>query len=428
MKALINQSLSLPSQQSRQIAILALDLDRFKTINDAKGFAAGDKVLLTVVERLQTCIGAAGALSHFGKDEFVLMVEEHDVALPYTLALAFRIQDTISKPLIVEGVEFYLSTSIGISVFPKDGEDAEALLTCTGAALHQAKAKGGNCIEFYEPQMNVSVMRRLSLERDLRQALERQELELHYQPQISLESGAMVSVEALLRWRHPERGMVSPAEFIPIAEASGQIVPIGDWVLNEACAQAQAWREEGLPPLRMGVNVSIHQFSKGHIVEKVRAALAHSGLEPENLKLEITETLLMEEVEHNIMTMEQLADLGVQLAIDDFGTGYSSLSYLKRFPVSELKIDRAFIRDLALDPDDAAIVRAIISLGHSLKLTVIAEGVETEEQRNYLRQAGCDEMQGYYFSPPVRADKLGALLREHAKTRTMTKQIGTHAS
>jgi diguanylate cyclase (GGDEF)-like protein len=416
MKALIDQSLSLPSQQSRQIAILALDLDRFQKINDTKGYDAGNRVILAVVERLQACIGTASTVGHFGKDEFVLMVEEHDVTLSYTAALASRIHAAMAKPFIVHDVEFFLSASIGISVFPKDGADAEILLTCSGAALRQAKAKGGNCIEFYEPQMNASVMKRLGLERDLRQALERQEFELHYQPQVSLKSGAIEGVEALLRWRHPERGMVSPAEFIPVAEVSGLIVPIGDWVLNKACAQAQTWREEGLPPLRMGVNVSSHQFSKGHIIQKVATALSQSGLEPTGLKLEITESLLMQEVEHNITTMKQLADLGVHLAIDDFGTGYSSLSYLKRFPVSELKIDQSFIRELASESDDAAIVDAIISLGHSLNLTVIAEGVETKEQREYLQQAGCDEMQGYYFSRPLPADKLSALLREYIGT------------
>jgi len=340
------------------------------------------------------------------------MVQEESAMTPWqTMALAVRARDAIAKPFLIEDAEFFLPASIGISLFPKDGNNAETLLGYSEVAVYQAKAGGGNRIQFYQAQMNAAALERLELERDLRHALEQHQFELYYQPQISLKSGAIVGVEALIRWRHPERGLIPPAEFIPVAEASGLIVPLGDWVMSEACAQAQAWREEGLPSIRMGVNVSVHQFNEGKLAQKVSAVLAQSGFKPEWLKLEITESLLMQEVERSIGTMRELSGLGVHLAVDDFGTGYSSLSYLKRFPISELKIDQSFVRDLAAQSEDAAIVCTIISLGHNLKLSVIAEGVQTAEQVRLLREAGCDEMQGYYVSRPVPAHHLAALMR-----------------
>jgi diguanylate cyclase (GGDEF)-like protein len=413
IKAVLTQSIARAQQENRQISILAADLDGFKKVNETVGHAAGNAVLQAAADRLKNCLGTSGTLGHLGKDDFVLVLEERDAMLSHTTALAACVQQALAQPFLIDGVEFFLSASIGISRFPKDGEDAEALLGYGAMAVHQARTRGGNCIEFYEAQMNASVLERLSLERELRQALEKRQFELHYQPQVSLGSGALTGVEALIRWRHPELGLVSPAKFIPMAEASGLIVPIGDWVLNEACAQAQAWRKEGLPQLRISVNVSAQQFSEGALVQRVSEALALNELEPECLKLEITESLLMQEVERSIAVMKQLTLLGVHIAIDDFGTGYSSLSYLKRFPISELKIDRAFVRDLTADPDDAAIIRTIIALGHNLKLSVIAEGVETAAQAGFLRQVGCDEMQGYYFSRPVPAGKLADLLRAH---------------
>ncbi|MDB5794547.1 MAG: hypothetical protein JWR25_926 [Noviherbaspirillum sp.] len=417
VKAVLNQTISQATKEHRQVAVLIAGLDRFKAVNDTLGHAGGDNMLRSVAERLAACIGASGTLGHLGRDEFAVVLEENDITLPQTTLLATRLQESIEAPFAVAGIEFFLSLSIGISQFPKDGQDAEALLSYSEAALHQAKQKGGNHIEFYEAQLNVAVLERLALERELRQALDKQQFELHYQPQVSFKTGAIVGVEALIRWRHPERGLIPPLKFIPLAEASGLIVPIGDWVLNEACAQAMVWRAQGLAPVRMGVNVSARQFSDEKLVQRVSDALSRSGLEPTYLKLEITESLLMQEVEHSIRIMQDLADLGLHIAIDDFGTGYSSLSYLKRFPISELKIDQAFVRDLTSHSDDAAIVRAIISLGHNLKLSVIAEGVETGEQASFLRQADCDEMQGYSFSRPLPADGITALLRVHASER-----------
>jgi diguanylate cyclase (GGDEF)-like protein len=413
VKAVLGQRISRVEDSHSQIAVLTVDLDRFKTVNDTLTYAAGDTVLQGAVKRLQDALGASGTLGHFGKDKFVMVLEDSAITLSQTMALAARAQQAFAKPFIVDGIEFTLPVSIGISLFPKDSKDAETLIGYSEIALYQAKTQGGNRMQFYEAQMNAAALERLELERHLRYALEQRQLELHYQPQVSLRTGAIIGAEALIRWRHPERGLVSPAKFIPVAEASGLIIPIGDWVLAQACAQAQAWRNAGLQPLRISVNVSAHQFNEGKLVQKVSAALKQTGLGPEWLKLEITESLLMQEVEHSIAIMKDLTGLGVHLAIDDFGTGYSSLSYLKQFPISELKIDQAFVRELSEQSEDAAIVRTIIALCQNLRLSVIAEGVETEEQACFLRQTGCDEMQGYYFSRPLPADEMANLLRSH---------------
>jgi diguanylate cyclase (GGDEF)-like protein len=413
VKAVLGQRISRVEDSHSQIAVLTVDLDRFKTVNDTLTYAAGDTVLQGAVKRLQDALGASGTLGHFGKDKFVMVLEDSAITLSQTMALAARAQQAFAKPFIVDGIEFTLPVSIGISLFPKDSKDAETLIGYSEIALYQAKTQGGNRIQFYEALMNAAALERLELERHLRYALEQRQLELHYQPQVSLRTGAIIGAEALIRWRHPERGLVSPAKFIPVAEASGLIIPIGDWVLAQACAQAQAWRNAGLQPLRISVNVSAHQFNEGKLVQKVSAALKQTGLGPEWLKLEITESLLMQEVEHSIAIMKDLTGLGVHLAIDDFGTGYSSLSYLKQFPISELKIDQAFVRELSEQSEDAAIVRTIIALCQNLRLSVIAEGVETEEQACFLRQTGCDEMQGYYFSRPLPADEMANLLRSH---------------
>lgn len=411
--ALLIQSAS-KIQKGQEIAVLSIDLDRFKSVNDALGFSAGNDLLREAVRRLQDCVPAGATLAHLGSDEFAVLVDG-DRTHAQAAKLAGRAQAAIAQPFVVAGQEFFLSASVGISLFPRDTADVSMLLGYSEMARYQAKALSHGRIQFYADHMNALTAERLNLERDMRTALAEQQFELFYQPKVSLRTGEITGAEALVRWRHPQHGLVSPAKFIPLAEDTGLILPLGDWVLRQACAQARTWRARGAPPLQIAVNVSSHQFMEEKLVEKVVAALADSGLEAGHLKLEITESLLMQDVEQNIGTMHALTGLGVQLAIDDFGTGYSSLSYLRRFPISELKIDQAFVRDLNRNAEDTAITHTIISLARNLGLNVIAEGVETIEQATSLRAAGCDEMQGYYFSRPIAADALCDLLLAHGK-------------
>ena len=412
VKALLGQMIAGSDGEAPQIAVLALDLDRFKTINDTLGYAAGDAVLLCVAERLQACIGPGAVLAHLGKDEFVIVLEQRESKLAQTELLAARARESLARPFHREGTELFISASIGIAFFPRDGRDADTLLGRAVFAMQQAKAGGGNRIEFYQTETNAAALERHETERELRHALEARQFELHYQPQVALASGMVVGVEALIRWRHPQRGMISPDKFIPVAEASGLIAAIGDWALKEACAQAGAWREQGLPPLVMSVNVAAQQFEDGRLVDTVSAALAANQLEPGSLKLEITEGTLMRDIDGSVSIMDEITRLGVHIAIDDFGTGYSSLAYLKRFPLSDLKIDQSFVRDLHSHAGAGAIVRAVIALGRSLRLSVIAEGVETDAQARFLAEAGCDDIQGYYVSMPLPAGQLAAFLRE----------------
>ena len=412
VKALLGQMIAGSDGEAPQIAVLALDLDRFKTINDTLGYAAGDAVLLCVAERLQACIGPGAVLAHLGKDEFVIVLEQRESKLAQTELLAARARESLARPFHREGTELFISASIGIAFFPRDGRDADILLGRAVFAMQQAKAGGGNRIEFYQTETNAAALERHETERELRHALEARQFELHYQPQVALASGMVVGVEALIRWRHPQRGMISPDKFIPVAEASGLIAAIGDWALKEACAQAGAWREQGLPPLVMSVNVAAQQFEDGRLVDTVSAALAANQLEPGSLKLEITEGTLMRDIDGSVSIMDEITRLGVHIAIDDFGTGYSSLAYLKRFPLSDLKIDQSFVRDLHSHAGAGAIVRAVIALGRSLRLSVIAEGVETDAQARFLAEAGCDDIQGYYVSMPLPAGQLAAFLRE----------------
>jgi diguanylate cyclase (GGDEF)-like protein len=415
MKAVLAQAIVTGARENRLIAVGALNLDRFKSVNDTRGYTAGDAVLRETARRLADCVDGAGTLGHLGEDKFILVLEESGAGLVQGSRIFRRVQEAMALPFEAGGRTFHLTASVGVSLFPTNGQDTEKLLSFAELALYQAKQQGGNCVAFYEAKMNAEVQGRLALERDLRQALEAGQFELHYQPQVDLASGAVAGVEALLRWRHPQRGAVSPAEFIPVAESSGLILPLGDWVLRTACTQCAAWIRDGMAPLRMGVNVSVHQFKAGDLVDRVADALRTSGLPPDLLKLEITESVLMQEVERSIATMRALRELGVHLAIDDFGTGYSSLAYLQRFPISELKIDQTFIRELGMGEDGGAgataIVQAVIALGHNLRMSVIAEGVETAEQAAFLRQAGCDEMQGFLFSRPLPALHVVALLR-----------------
>jgi diguanylate cyclase (GGDEF)-like protein len=403
--------LSSRLEKGGQITLLSIDLDRFKSVNDKLGFTAGNTVLTQTARRLQECVGDA-FLGHISKDEFVVVLNSSEHALP-ALSQATRAQERLARPFKVEGIDFFLSASVGISRFPNDTDNVFDLLSYSEIARYQAKNLGPGHIRFFDAEMNKHSAELFDLERDLRRALAHGEFEVHYQPKLSLKRGGITGVEALLRWKHPRQGLISPAVFIPLAENTGLIFPIGEWVLNEACRQAQAWRANGLPAMEIAVNVSAHQFNEGDLVQKVAGALARSGLDPQCLKLEITESLLMGDVESSIVTMKALTALGVKLAIDDFGTGYSSLSYLKRFPISELKIDRAFVKDLSEASQDAAIIRTIISLAHNLELTVVAEGVETMAQASFLRQAGCSEIQGFYFSRPIQAEALNNFCRKH---------------
>jgi EAL domain-containing protein (putative c-di-GMP-specific phosphodiesterase class I) len=340
-----------------------------------------------------------------GGDEFVVVLNGINGAQD-AAKVANKIIDVLSKPIVIDGHEVFVTTSIGISLFPSDGMDKNALITNADVAMYRAKEEGRNHFQFYTFGMNATTVEQLTLENDLRRAIERDELLLHYQPQISLPDRGVVGVEALVRWQHPELGLVPPARFIPIAEETGLIAPIGQWVLKTACAQARAWQDAGAPPIEMSVNMSSRQFHQENMLETVTNALQQSGLDAKQLTLEITESSLMQKPDDAVVTLCLLHNMGVGIAIDDFGTGYSSLGHLKRFPLQALKIDRAFINDVTKKPEDAAIVRAILAMAHSLSLKVVAEGVETEEQLEFLNQAGCDEIQGFLISKPVTAEEI----------------------
>jgi diguanylate cyclase (GGDEF)-like protein/PAS domain S-box-containing protein len=406
----MEQALASAHRTGAGVALLFIDLDRFKLINDTLGHEAGDLLLQAVTQRLVECMREEDTVARMGGDEFVVI--QKGIGHPEDAALlATRMLASINRPLMLAGHEIVASLSIGISLYPQDGNDASTLLKNADAAMYRAKDNGRNCYQYYSDEMRGAGLERLELESDLCQALQRGEFRVYYQPQVELASGRIVGAEALARWQHPTRGLISPAVFIPMAEDNGMIGPIGEWVLNTACADAMAWQRAGLPPLRMAVNVSGRQIGNDHVVEKVAAALKHSGLAPQFLEIEVTESVVMQDAARAISTLSALQAMGVTLAIDDFGTGYSSLSYLKRFPINKLKIDKSFIDGLQDSPDDAAIAMAIIVMAHSLRHTVIAEGVETAAQVEFLRAYGCDEMQGYYFSCPLPEEQFVEFLR-----------------
>ena len=393
--------------------ILFLDLDHFKFINDTLGHEAGDILLKTLAMRLQAVARDADTVARLGGDEFVLVLPE------YTddssgLAVLQQIMDAVAQPLVLELHEFFLTCSIGVAVYPSDGLTAEILTKHADIAMYRAKETGRNTFQFYTPSMNERTLDRLSIEADLRHALERQEFSLHYQPQINAMTGQIVGMEALIRWNHPVHGMIAPARFIGMAEEMGLIIPIGAWVISQACIQTKEWQQAGLGDLRVAVNLSARQFTQKNLVQAIADVLHATGLEPRFLELELTESMVMNDVDNAITMLRNLKGLGVHIAIDDFGTGYSSLSYLRRFPIDVLKIDQSFVNDLMVDADDAAIVVSVISLAHSLRLTVIAEGVENSDQLNFLRAHGCDQMQGYYFSKPLSAEGFEILLQGSA--------------
>ncbi|HEU4965595.1 MAG TPA: EAL domain-containing protein [Bacilli bacterium] len=400
------------AKSGEQLAVLFLDLDRFKVVNDTLGHSMGDQLLKQVADRITATVRPEDLIARMGGDEFTILmrnIEQTEAAV-----MAERLNEAISLPYQIEGFELHTTTSIGISLFPQDGDGVHGLMRLADTAMYRAKEAGRHSFAFYCPAMDRQGAERLSLENDLRHALDRDELELFYQPRVDMNSGRIVGMEALLRWRHPELGLVSPGVFIPIAEETGLIVPIGDWVLNTACRQTKAWIDAGYPPLQVAVNLSARQFQRQSLVEKVMATLEETGLDPHFLDLEITESITMQDVEFTSQTLEQLRAFGVQISVDDFGTGYSSLSYLKRFPITTLKIDQSFVRELVNDPYQAAIVNTVIYLAQNLQLKVIAEGVETEEQFNYLRDKSCNEMQGFLFSRPIPAPDFERLLQEHA--------------
>jgi diguanylate cyclase (GGDEF)-like protein/PAS domain S-box-containing protein len=389
--------------------VLFVDLDRFKRINDSLGHKAGDVVLKSVAQRMQAQLRPADTIARLGGDEFVLVLSDWPAG-SLSLALVQRMMDAVRAPYAANGNAILISCSVGIAVYPGDAATAELLVERADVAMYRAKEAGRNSAHFYKAEMNAVAMNRLRMESDLRGALQANEFVLHYQPQMDLKSGRIVGVEALLRWQHMRPGLRQPAEFIGVAEEIGLIVPIGDWVLNQACLQAVAWQNAGLPVMHMAVNLSARQFAQPGLVASVSAALERSGLQPSLLEIEITESLMMTDVEQAVATLADLKRLGVRVSVDDFGTGHSSLYYLKRFPIDVLKIDRSFVRDIVSDADDAAIVAAIISLAHSLEMSVVAEGVEHADQLIYLSRCGCDIVQGYMISPPMRAEALDPFL------------------
>ncbi len=407
----LQEALLQVESRNQLLTVILLSLDRFNNINNTLGHSAGDILLRSAAQRLTTCVHSTDVLSRLSSDKFAVL-QTNFTSLDNVTRLSQNILNTLSEPFFLDGNKVRTGVSIGITICPSDSTNVDQLLENAYTTMQQAKQQGGNNYQFYSADLNADLQERLFLENELHDALQREELLLHYQPQVALHNGRVIGVEALLRWQNPNRGLVSPAKFIPIAEESGLIISIGEWVLRTACTQNKVWQADGLPPLKMAVNLSARQFKQQNLVKMVAQVLKETRLDPTYLELELTESLMMENVQQALTMLQQFHDMGISLSLDDFGTGYSSLNYLKRFPIHELKIDQSFVRDLVLNSDDAAITKAIISLAHSLQLSVIAEGVETQEQLDYLKTNGCDEIQGYYFSRPLPADALTKLLQE----------------
>ncbi|MBL8419016.1 MAG: EAL domain-containing protein [Dechloromonas sp.] len=405
------QLLAAAEREGSEIALIFIDLDHFKRVNDSLGHGAGDELLCAVAQRLATVVRKVDTLARLGGDEFIMALPGIQVA--GAAEVASRLIEICTAPFSVAGHDLTITPSLGISVYPVDGEDFGVLLSNADAAMYKAKEAGRNAFRFYSSEMNVATLKHLLMESGLRRGLGASEFVLHYQPLVNIESGATIGVEALIRWQNPDLGLISPDQFIHVAEDIGLINPIGEWVLREACRQIRAWQDDGLPPLIVAVNVSPLQFRQAGFVDTVARALATSGLEARFLELELTEGTVMDDVELSLNALSALKRMGVELALDDFGTGYSSLAYLKRFPVGKLKIDRSFVRNLEADPDERAIASTIVSIGRSLRLSVLAEGVETKEQYAILRDIGCELAQGYLFSRPLPPEDLVSFLRKH---------------
>jgi diguanylate cyclase (GGDEF)-like protein len=406
-------SLAQAHAGSRMIAVLFIDLDRFKNINDTLGHDCGDLLLKEVAKRLCDCITLGDTVARQGGDEFTVILAS-PANMQEIAETAQEILNQLAQPFMLGEHELFITTSIGISVFPSDGDSIETLVKHADMAMYRAKELGRDNYQFYHQTMNDKSIERLVMENSLRRALEREEFLLHYQPRIDIATGKIAGMEALVRWLHPELGLVPPGQFIPMAEETGLIVPIGEWVLRTACAQNKAWQEAGLPPMRIGVNLSARQFQKKDLVDTIARILEETKLPPQYLELEITETIAMHHADQTIERLQELKEIGVHISIDDFGTGYSSLNYLKRFPVDTLKIDKSFIRDIGLNANDETIVSAVIALAHSFQLKTIAEGVETPTQFSFLQEMKCDQIQGYLFSPPVPTHEFEKLLLAEA--------------
>ena len=397
---------------------MLLDVDNFKVVNDTMGHEVGDALLKDIAARLHGCARESDTIARFGGDEFAIVLE--DLPEPSkAFTVAQKILDAFIPPFVVNGAEIYLASSIGVTFYPTDGDDLEALLKNADSAMYHAKAQGRNNYQFYSADLTERAHARLGMETSLRRALERDEFQLHYQPKVDLATGRVTGVEALLRWHDRDRGAVAPNEFIPIAEECGLILPIGDWVLRAACTEVKRWHDEGLAGLRLAVNLSSRQFRHKRLVTNIARILDETGFDARCLEFEITESVLMDLDNQVSEVLARIKEMGISISIDDFGTGYSSLSYLKRFPIDTLKIDRSFVRDIPADLDDVAIVRAIIAMARSLRMRTVAEGVEQEEQMRFLRAEGCEEMQGFFYSRPLPSDEIVRLLKLKAQVASL---------
>jgi diguanylate cyclase (GGDEF)-like protein len=411
----VHQILSQPENNQRIVAVFLLSIDDFTDMSHGFEHQTTNLLLRAVAQRLSTCMAQTDILAHLSRDEFALARMEI-VSFESVIKLSQVLLSTLNKPFSVEGNLIHITASIGITINGiNDRNSVVQLLQQAHIALYEAKQKGRSQYQFYSPEINAQLQERLTLEKELHGVLDRNEMLVYYQPLIDLHSGEITAMEALIRWQHPTLGMISPAKFIPIAEANGAIVPIGEWVLRTACAQNRAWQLAGFTPIRISVNLSARQFEQPYLVEVISQILEETELKASDLELEVTESFLMGDIERSVKILKQLRELGIWLALDDFGTGYSSLNYLKRFPVNILKIDRSFVQDIMSNPDSAAVTNAIIALAKSLRLTITAEGVETQEQLDYLKMQGCHEGQGYYFSRPVPADIIAPMLQKSSQ-------------
>ncbi|HZN05784.1 MAG TPA: EAL domain-containing protein [Pyrinomonadaceae bacterium] len=418
----LKQAIALSRRNDQMQAVLLLNLDRFKTVNDSLGYTAGDRLLQSVAQRLTSCVRESDTVARFGGDEFAILLTH--ISRSQDAANAARaIKEALDQAFLFDDQEVFVSSSIGIAVYPHDGRDTASLLKNAGAALDRAKVQGGNNYQFYTAGGTTRALKQLVLESNLRGGLEREEFVVHYQPQVDTRSFQLVGMEALVRWNHPGLGLLYPKEFISLAEDSGLIIQLGDWALRAACAQSMAWQDAGLAPMRLSVNFSARQFQQAAFISSVAEILKETNLDPRWLELELTESSIMKDPEQAIEKLHELKLMGIRVAIDDFGTGYSSLNYLKRFPIDTLKIDKSFVSDLCKDPHDTAIVRAIITLGHALDLTVVAEGVETQEQLQYLSSLDCDVVQGFLFSKSLSPSAFEELLVEHSKVVPSTSAV-----
>ncbi|MHB8184178.1 MAG: putative bifunctional diguanylate cyclase/phosphodiesterase, partial [Candidatus Desulforudaceae bacterium] len=410
-------------RNNKGLAVLFLDLDRFKLINDTLGHNVGDQLLYYIGMRLQNCVREDDTVARMGGDEFTLLLPEISKA-EHAAKIAHKVTEAIRQPLRIGEHDLYISTSIGIVLFPDDGQDAETLIKNADTAMYRAKESGRNHYELYTPSMNAKASERLSMENSMRRALEREEFVVHYQPKVNVKTGEIIGMEALVRWQHPELGLVLPGEFISLAEESGLIVPLGEWVLETACAQNKAWQDAGFARVRVAVNLSAGQFQLQNLVEVVSRVIRTTGLDPTCLELEITESIAMRNAEHTVSVLKHLNEMGIQLSIDDFGTGYSSLNYLRRFPVNKLKIDRSFVAEIGTGSHNGAIASAVIVLGRSLGMGVIAEGVESEEQLKFLKDHDCFEMQGFLFGKPMSVEDFTEFLIRQSQTCGDRPEVG----